>query len=202
MPRALRISLLIALALLVTSLLTLRVTGLEPRYIDPASPAFAESGRTAGPGLWLKGEVVREPVSNWDWVTAVQHPTRGNTIMLETRTWYGIPHSVTINAVPLGEDLYISGSAQDFRLEDEFPYAKSWWANIERDPRVRMKIDGKIYEMTVALVTDRDEVIELFGRDPITRTVGADGQEQITGKRYYWRVFQRNIPEYGSAAGR
>ena len=200
MLRAIKIGSLVVISLVVLTLITLRVTGLEPRYIDPVSPAFVESGRTAGPGLWLTGEVVKEPVANWDWVSAVRHPERGNSIMLETQTWYGIPHSVTINAVPRGEILYISGSEQDFRLEKEFPYSKRWWANIERDPRVRMKIDGKIYEMTVALIADRDEIIELFGRDPVTREIGPDGQERITGVRHYWRVYQRNIPEYGGGS--
>ena len=193
---ALKISLLVALALVGVSLLTLRVTGLDPRYIDPSSAAFAESGRTAWPGLWLTGEVIREPVTNWDWVLEVNDPIRGSSIMLETRSWYGIPHSVTINLVPRGDKLYVSGSEQGSRLEKEFPYSKAWWANIERDPRVRMKIDGKIYEMTVALVVDRAEVFQIIGRDPITRTIDAEGNEQITGVRHYWRVYQRNIPEY------
>lgn len=196
MMRALKVGLLLVGALVVVSLLTLRVTGLEPRYIDPRSEAFVERGRTAGPGLWLTGEVVREPVTNWDWVRDVNDPIRGNTIMLETRTWYGIPHSVTINLVPRGDKLYVSGSEQGSRLQKQFPNSKSWWANIERDPRVRMKIDGRIYEMTVALVADRAEVAQLIGRDPVTRGVAADGTEQITGVRHYWRVYQRNIPEY------
>ena len=193
---ALKISLLVALALVGVSLMTLRVTGLDPRYIDPSSAAFAESGRTAWPGLWLTGEVIREPVTNWDWVLEVNDPIRGSSIMLETRSWYGIPHSVTINLVPRGDKLYVSGSEQGSRLEKEFPHSKAWWANIERDPRVRMKIDGKIYEMTVALVADRAEVFQIIGRDPITRTIDAEGNEQITGVRHYWRVYQRNIPEY------
>ncbi len=193
---ALKISLLVALALVGVSLLTLRVTGLDPRYIDPSSAAFAESGRTAWPGLWLTGEVIREPVTNWDWVLEVNDPIRGSSIMLETRSWYGIPHSVTINLVPRGDKLYVSGSEQGSRLEKEFPHSKAWWANIERDPRVRMKIDGKIYEMTVALVADQAEVFQIIGRDPITRTIDAEGNEQITGVRHYWRVYQRNIPEY------
>ncbi len=196
MMRALKIGLLTVAALLVVSVLTLRVTGLEPRYIDPASAAFAEAGRTAWPGLWLKGEVVREPVTEWDWTNQVNDPIRGNSIMLETRTWYGIPHSVTINLVPLGDTLYISGSQQDSRLMQTFPDAKSWWANIERDPRIRMKIDGKLYEMTAVLLANRAEIIELFGRDPVARVVDSDGNEQITSVRHYWRVYQRNIPEY------
>ena len=186
--------------LVVVSLLTLRVTGLEPRYIDPSSPAFVESGRTAWPGLWLKGEVVREAVTNWDWANDVSDPIRKNSIMLETRTWYGIPHSVTISPTARGDKLYIGGSEQDFRLQKAFPDSKAWWANIVRDPRVRMKIDGKIYEMTVSLIADRAEVAQIIGRDPVRKEIDADGKEQITGVRHYWRVYQRNIPEYGDGS--
>ena len=100
MKKALKVGLLVIGALVVVPLLTLRVTGLEPRYVDPASEEFANSGRTAWPGLWLKGEVVHEPVTNWDWVREVNDPVRGNSIMLETRTWYGIPHSVTDRPYP------------------------------------------------------------------------------------------------------
>jgi hypothetical protein len=51
-------------ALVIVTLLTLRLTGFEPAYVDPGSEEFARSGRTARPGLWLTGEVVREPVTN------------------------------------------------------------------------------------------------------------------------------------------
>ena len=198
--RALKVSLMVVGTLVVVSLLTLRVTGLEPRYIDPSSPAFVESGRTAWPGLWLKGEVVREAVTNWDWANDVSDPIRKNSIMLETRTWYGIPHSVTISPTARGDKLYIGGSEQDFRLQKTFPDSKAWWANIVRDPRVSMKIDGKIYEMTVSLIADRAEVAQIIGRDPVRKEIDADGKEQITGVRHYWRVYQRNIPEYGDGS--
>lgn len=198
--RALRNFLLLILFAMIGLMLVLRQTGLDPRYIDPASAEFVERGRTAWPGLWLSGEVVREPVADWNWINQVNDPIRGNTIMLETRTWYGVPHSVTINATPRGDRLYIGGSEQDFRLEKEFPFSKRWWANIERDPRVRMKIDGRLYEMTVVLVSDRAEVAALIGRDPVTRQSDAAGNAQITGIRHYWQVFQRNIPEYGDGS--
>jgi len=197
--RILKIGLpLVGLAAVV--LLTLRVIGFEPWYIDPASSEFAASNRTAWPGLWLKGEVVSQPVTDWNFINQVNHPVTGNSIMLETRTWYGVPHSVTVNARPRGDKLYLSGSEQGARLEKEFPYSKAWWANIERDPRIRMKIDGKIYEATVALVQDRDEVAQLLGRSPIGVQVDENGQEQVTSVRHYWRVFQRNIPEYGDGS--
>jgi len=204
MMRALKIGSLVIVVLLVLSLLTLRVVGLDPPYLDASSAEFRERGRTGYPGLWLSGEVVREPVTNWDWIGQVNDPIRGNTIMLETRSWYGIPHSVVINAIPRGEELYFSGSEQDFRLEKPFPQSKRWWANIERDPRVRMKIDGKIYEMTVVHIADRNKIIELFGRDPVSREVDANGSEKITGIRHFWRVFQRQIPDHdgGSTVAR
>ena len=183
-------------ALVFGALIILRLTGLDPEYMDYTTEEYNQRGRMTLPGLWLSGEVVREPVDNWSWVSDVSHPVRGNTIMLETRTWYGIPYSVTILPTPRGDKLYIGGSARDGRLDREFPNYKQWWANVERDPRVRLKIDGKIYEMTAALVHDPVELAEILGRDPITTSVAADGTEQVVAKWYYWQVFQRNIAEY------
>src|SRR5262249_41885925 len=175
MMSALKIGLLVVGAFVVVTLATLRVTRLEPAYVGPGSEEFAKSGRTTRPGLWLAGEVVHEPVTNWDWVNKVNDPVRKNTIELETRTWYGIPHSVTINIIGRGDKLYVQGSERDFRLKKEFPYSKAWWTNVERDPRVRMKIGGKIYEMTLVLIRDRAEVAQLQrGRDPVTKEMGAD----------------------------
>jgi len=182
--------------LLFGALLILRVTGLDPEYMDYTTQEYNQRGRMTLPGLWLSGELVREPVTDWSWVSDVSHPQRGNTIMLETRTWYGIPYSVTILPTPRGDKLYIGGSARDARLEREFPNYKQWWANVERDPRVRLKIDGEIYEMTAALVSDPAELAEILGRDPITTAVAEDGTEQVVAKWYYWQVFQRNIPQY------
>ena len=182
--------------LLFGALLTLRITGLDPEYMDYTTEAYTERGRMTYPGLWLKGELVQEPVANWDWVYDVDHPVRGNTIMLETRTWYGIPYSVTILPTARGDKLYIGGSARDARLEREFPIYKQWWANVERDPRVRLKIDGKLYEMTATLVSDPAEFVKVIGREPVTTTIAEDGTEQVVAKWYYWEVTQRNLAQY------
>lgn len=198
MGRILKIGAVLIVGVAGLTLLTLRLTGFDPPYLSAGSDEFMERGRTGYPGLWLSGEVVREPVTNWDWVNEVDDPVRGNTIMLETRTWYGIPHSVVINPTPRGDALYIGGSEQDFRLERDFPKSKRYWANIERDPRVRVKIDGRIYEMIAVHVADQAEVEALIGRDPVTRSVGEDGVEEITGVRHYWQLFQRNLQDYRS----
>jgi len=66
---------------------------------------------------------------------------------------------------------------------------------------VRMKIGGKIYEMTVVLIHDRAEVAQLQrGRDPVTKEIGADGKEHVTQVTHWWRVYQRNAPEYGNGS--
>ena len=195
--KLLKIGLLLAVVIIAGTLSVLRLTGLPPGH--PSAEDYMTAGRSARPGLWLKGEVVREAVTNWDWVSQFGDAFAENGSELETRTWYGIPHSVTVLLVPRGEELYLMSSAQTFRLDKEFPYGKAWWRNVERDPRVRLKIGGKLYEMTVALVRDRAEVARLRGgRDPIVRETDADGKEYIAEEWHYWRVFQRNIPEYGT----
>ncbi len=188
---------LLALGLLLLGTLAmLRVTGLDPEYMDYTTEEYNQRGRMTWPGLWLSGELVQEPVADWDWVLDVDHPELGNTIMLETRAWYGLPHSVTVLPTPRGDKLYIGGSARGERLDRGFPHYKTWWANVERDPRVRLKIDGKLYEMTAALIQDPVELAEIIGRDPITTSLAEDGTEQIVAKWYYWRVYQRNTVQY------
>ena len=64
---------------------------------------------------------------------------------------------------------------------------------------MRLKIGGKIYEMTAVLVQDRAEVTRLRGgRFPIVKETDADGNEYITEEWHYWRLFQRNVPEFGT----
>ena len=193
--KSLRIGLLVIGLLLLGTLLTLRMTGFPPGH--PSAGDYVNAGRSARPGLWLAGDVVSEAVTNWDWVNQYSDAFAEDATELETRTWYGIPHSVTVLLVPRGDKLYLQSSAQTFRLNKEFPYGKAWWKNVERDPRVRLKIGGKIYEMTVVLVQDRAEVAQLRGgKDPIVKALDANGNEYITEEWHYWRVFQRNIAEY------
>ena len=194
--RKLRVGLTAVVLLLIGTICTLSVTGLEPEYMDYTTEAYNERGRMTYPGLWLKGDLVSEPVDNWDWVRDVRHPVRGNTIMLETRTWYGLPYSVTILPTPRGENLYVGGSARGDRLTRDFPDYKQWWANVQRDPRVKLKIDGKIYEMTAALVHDPEELRQILGREPVSIRIADDGSEDVVAKWYYWRVTQRNVVEY------
>ena len=201
MKRALKIGGSILAGVVVLGLFTLRVTGLEPGYIDIRTPEWQASGMTARPGLWLTGEVVTTPVTNWDFIRQIRDPYRRGSIMLETRTWYGIPHSVNIGVVPRGDKIYVHAHSDEGRLQRaQFPFDKAWTANVARDPRVRMKVGGKIYEMTLALITDRAEVAEIGGKDPEEKEKGSDGQEKLVAVMHWYRAFQRNVPEYGSGA--
>jgi hypothetical protein len=192
--KTLKVGLLLVVVVLAATLLTLRVTGLEPEYLD--LDQLRAHHMIARPGLWLKGEVVTTPVTDWSFVDKVEHPGRSlNTVLVETRTPYFIPHSVrTIPSVRNGQ-LYIR-SHQD-RMDVMFPNDKSWTANVARDPRVRIKIGDKLYEATLLLVADRAQAIAIIGRNPETLQKGADGQEHVVGYDHVFRVFQRNIPEYG-----
>ncbi len=192
--KILKASIVIIVVILALTLFTLRLTGLEPQYLDLNQ--LRAHNMIARPGLWLKGEVVTTPVTDWSFVDKVEHPGRSiNTVLVETQTPYFIPHSVrTIPSVRDGQ-LYIR-SHQD-RMDLQFPHDKSWTSDVARDPRVRIKIGDKLYEATMVLIADRAQAIAILGRNPETLEKGPDGQEHVVGYDHVFRVFQRNIPEYG-----
>jgi len=180
--------------ILALTLLTLRVTGLEPQYLDLND--LRAHGMIAWPGLWLKGEVVTMPVTDWSFVDKVEHPGQSlNTVLVETRTPYFIAHSVRTVPFPRNGQLYIR--SHQHRMDLQFPNDKAWTANVARDPRVRIKIGDKLYEATMVLISDRAQAIALLGRNPEVTEKGPDGQEHVVGYDHIFRVFQRNIPEYG-----
>jgi hypothetical protein len=120
--KTLKVGLVVIVAIVAVALITLRNTGLEPEYLDLNQ--LRAHHMIARPGLWLKGEVVTTPVTDWSFVDKVEHPGRSlNTVLVETRTPYFIPHSVrTIPTVRNGQ-LYIR-SHQD-RMDVQFPNDKS-----------------------------------------------------------------------------
>ena len=125
---------------LVVAVVALRITGLDPKERRP--------------GLWLSGTVVTAPVKDWSFTD--KYPT----IFVETRTWYGIPHSVTTSSVSHEGRLYLTSV---YREGTQFPRDKLWNRNIVRDPHVRLKIGDQLYDRTLSLVTDpvlRQAVLE------------------------------------------
>jgi len=142
--------------------------------------------RDRRPGLWLSGETVTEPVTDWSFTDAVPE------ILLETRTWYRIPHSVTVTCVGIGDRLYVPSV---YRNRGEFPSERFWNRNVVRDPRVRLQIDGRIYERKAVLVTDPAEwqqVFEAFGRkSPFWKDLAAQPEAERP-KLYFLRMEPRD----------
>jgi hypothetical protein len=114
--------------------LVVRQVGLEPRGHRP--------------GLWIRGEVVTAPVADWSFTDTYE------TILVETRSWYGLPHSVTVACTAYQGRLYVGSS---YGPGVEFPQARRWNRNVMRDPRVRLKVGDRIYERTLTPVTDAAE---------------------------------------------
>ena len=117
-------------------LVTLRATGFEPRDCTTASESWA----CRAPGLWLKGELVTTPVSDWSFTNKIQ------TIKIQTETPFLLPYSVSIWCAVYKDNLYVTS----YR-------GRRWVEDIIRDPRVRLKIGGQLYERTLSLVNDPDE---------------------------------------------
>ncbi len=95
--------------------------------------------RDETPGLWLRGEIVGERVDDWRFTREIDE------IFVETRPWYGIPHSTTIWCVEIDGKLYVGSYGED---------KKTWENNIARNPEAKLRIDGKIYEVRVSPITD------------------------------------------------
>jgi hypothetical protein len=114
--------------------------------------------RDRRPGQWLRGERVDGPVTDWSFSDSVPE------IFVETRTWYGVPHSVTTVCAALGSELYVPSLYPE---GEGFPDGKFWTRNVARDPRVRLGIAGSIYEREAVLVEDPAEyerALDAFAR--------------------------------------
>ena len=121
---------------LVLVLLVLRVTGLEPRGLRP--------------GLWLKGNLVTTPVTDWSFAE------KAPFITIQMRTWYLLPHSVNVSCLYYNGHLYISSVG--YRPGVKY----RWNEDVIRDPRVRLKIGNQLYDRTLSYVTDPAEKAAVF----------------------------------------
>ena len=121
-------------ACLVVALLVLRITGLAPH------------GRI--PGLWLRGDLVTAPVTDWSFTDNVE------TVKVQTNTSYLLPHSVTTYCVAYKGQLYLTSV---YPAGIVYPNGRNWNANVARDPHVRIKIGNNVYDRVLSYVTDPAE---------------------------------------------
>lgn len=129
------------------------------------------------PGLWISGEVSHEPVTDWTFTDDIRE------ILIETRTRYFVPHSVTIWCVSIDGDLYVGASSPDH------PKERYWIRNVRRDPNVRLKIGDAIYERRLELVRgqERTDFVDSFYGKKYDYDVTVDYEPLV-----YWRVVDRS----------
>ena len=123
------------LVCLVLLLGVLRATGFEPHGLTP--------------GLWLKGDLVTNPVADWSFTDKFR------IIAIQTNTWYLIPHSVHVSCVAHRGQLYLDSV---YGEGGNYPPGRRWNDNVARDPHVRLKIGNQLYDRTLVRVTDPAEI--------------------------------------------
>lgn len=127
------------------------------------------------PGLWLRGEVVEEPVSDWSFSDAHRE------IFVQTSSGYGIPHSVTVGCASLDGSLYLSA---------RHPRGKRWVANVARDPDVRLGIGGRLYDRRLEPVEEPARIEAIYRA--YLRKYGAKPTPPAERPPIrYWRVVER-----------
>ena len=131
---------------LVLLLGVLRSTGFDPIGNIPGPGNY--------PGLWLSGTVVKTPVTDWSFTSQYK------TDKVQTRTWYGIPHSVTTGFIVHNSQLYLTSM---FAKGVPFPQGKSWVKNVMRDPHIRLRFGSNLYDCVLSHVTDPEERAAVLG---------------------------------------
>ncbi len=94
----------------------------------------------------LDGPVHTQPVEDWSFTQTQE------TVQLETNP--AAPHSVNTWCVGIGERLYVPTS---MIRGPKTPGERDWVVNVSADPRLRIRIDGVVYERVAVRVTDARE---------------------------------------------
>ncbi len=95
------------------------------------------------PGGRLSGVLVSTPVEDWAFAS------KAETIQLETRP--DDPYSVNVWFVSQGPRLWVASGGGE---------TSGWARNAIADPRVRLRIDGKLFERRAVRVGEQAEIDE------------------------------------------
>ena len=121
------------------------------------------------PGGGLEGNTASPPAS-WAFDEI-------NTVQLETRP--EDPYSVNIWAVGIGPNAYVHSGTN----------RSNWVEHMESDGRVRLRIEGQIYELQAARVEDQDE-FDRFS-DAYEETYGSRPRNENAADAYLFRLSAR-----------
>src|SRR5579872_3101065 len=114
-------------------LLLMSFTGFEPKDCAPADKSVS----CKVPGLWIKGDAVTTPVTDWSFTDKIPQ------VKIQTETPFLLPHSVVIWCAEYNGNLYVTS----YR-------GRMWVEDIIREPKVRLKIGDQVYDRTLTVVED------------------------------------------------
>jgi hypothetical protein len=108
-------------------------------------------------GFWLTGDLVKTPVTDWSFTDAIP------TVQIETRTWYLLPHVLRTDIARNDEQLYLfseyfAPAPGKPDLRERFPEARFWNRMVVRDPRIRVKIGNRLFDMRAYPLTDPSQI--------------------------------------------
>lgn len=106
------------------------------------------------PGMRLSGDPA--PMSDWQSVVEAPRAFGSNLVQFETRPWYGLRHSITTTSLTRAGQFYVPCG---------WCSTKRWPTYIQSDPRVRIKVDGKVFERIAVRVTD-EALLAALGEGP------------------------------------
>jgi hypothetical protein len=122
-------------ACLILLLVVLRFTGFEPKDCADASTLACRA-----PGLWLRGQPITVPVTDWSFTDKVQ------AVKVQTQTPFLLPYSVSAWCAVYNGNLYLTS----YR-------GRRWVEDIVRDPHVRLKIEDRLFDTTFSIIDDPAE---------------------------------------------
>ena len=104
------------------------------------------------PGLSLSGELAKEQNPNWSFLNKGR-----NKIWVQMSTWYLLPHSITTVSWVRDGQFYVpcGGCAE-----------KNWPNHVERDNRVRLSVNGELYDRRATRLVDEADIRAALGLGP------------------------------------
>ena len=156
--------------------LTLRLT-LTLLFVLPIVSGWGPCGPITGGRI--AGELATELVNDWTFTDDI------STIQIETRP--DDPYSVTTWCFTDGPHLYIPSRGAP---------TKPWVKNVLADPRVRLRIGGKVYAMRATRVTDdgqRGKLIALLKKKYVTARWGMDDDPEASPDTWFFHVEQEQF---------
>ncbi len=147
-------------------------------------------------GFWLTGDLVKTPVTDWSFIDEISN------VQIETRTWYLVPHVLRTDIARNNQQLYLfseyfAPAPGKPDLRERFPEARFWNRMVVRDPRIRVKIGNRLFDMRAYPLTDPSE-ISVARQAFLSKYADVRAQEALPESRRPAMHFFRLEPQWKS----